>query len=149
MKTGPLGAALAIAAALALTGCTPSADATSAEGVATIGRYQPGGAATYLAELRSELASCPRQEHGGTTVTTDWATVATGFVADESMLLSAERSYDSPSPAGGRNSYTFYQALVRGGGTVIILYVYGWEASSAQLAHLERLLQAALTRATA
>jgi hypothetical protein len=98
----------------------------------TLTRYRNGGAAKYLAEVRTELARCRTvartSDVDNTTVTLTYRTVGTGLGGDESLL--ASRSYRYVSEAQpGLNNPTYPIAVVRIGDVVAVVYDYGWEGS--------------------
>ena len=98
----------------------------------TLTRYRSGGAAKYLAEVRTELARCRTvartSDFGNATVTLTYRRVGTGLGGDESLL--ASRSYREVSEAQpGSSNPTYPIAMVRIGDVVAVVYDYGWEGS--------------------
>lgn len=98
----------------------------------TLTRYRNGGAAKYLAEVRTELARCRTvvrtSDFDTATVTLTYRRISTGIGGDESLL--ASRSYRYVSETQPRLSNPTYPiAVVRIGDVVAVVYDYGWEGS--------------------
>jgi hypothetical protein len=98
----------------------------------TLTRYRTGGAAKYLAEVRTELARCRTvartSDFNNAEVTLTYRSVSTGIGGDESLL--ASRSYRYVSETQPRLSNPTYPiAVVRIGDVVAVVYDYGWEGS--------------------
>ena len=110
-------------------------------------RYQNDGAARLVAEWWAGVAACPHEQLGQTTQ--DHTVLGTGFAGNESILISTVSSGQAPGPPGTTYSATHYTAIIRIGDAAILLRVSGWELASAKPEDVERLVQAAVTRATA
>ena len=74
---------------------------------------------------------------------------ASGFAGPESILVTTVRSGPTSRDDPLRFSATDYTALVRIGDAMIVLRVGPWETGSPRRADVDRLIGAALTRATA
>jgi hypothetical protein len=98
----------------------------------TLTRYRDGGAAKYLAEVRTELARCRTVARTGDSdnvkVTLTYRSVSTGLGGDESLLVSRSYRYVSEAQSGPSNP-TYPIAVVRIGDVVAVVYDYGWEGS--------------------
>lgn len=98
----------------------------------TLTRYRTGGAAQYLAEVRSALSRCTtvtrNSEFTTQKTTLTYRRVGTGTLGgDESLLASRSYKYvvDQDPP-----TYPVYLiAIVRIGDVVAVVYDYGWEGS--------------------
>lgn len=114
-----------------------------------ITRYASATAATaYVTAFEAAVAACPRQTDPPRVI--DRAIVASDFVADDALLVSETVTGPDQRSGSGTFTYTTYRVVVRGGSTVIILQLAGWEGTApVDPAHLQRLLQAALDRASA
>jgi hypothetical protein len=96
----------------------------------TLTRYRNGGAAKYLAEVRTELARCRTVARTGdfnAKVTLTYRRVSTGIGGDESLL--ASRSYRYVTEGQPPSNPTYPIAMVRIGDVVAVVYDYGWEGS--------------------
>jgi hypothetical protein len=110
-------------------------------------RYQNDGAARLVAEWWAGVAACPHEQVGPTTL--DHTVLGTGFAGDESILISTVSKGQDQLLPGGTFAITRYTAIIRIGDAAIVLRVFGWERTSAKPEDAERLVQAAVTRATA
>ena len=110
-------------------------------------RYRADGAARLITEWRTAVAACPHLDLGP--VTAENAIVASGFAGPESILVTTVRSGPTSRDDPLRFSATDYTALVRIGDAMIVLRVGPWETGSPRRADVDRLIGAALTRATA
>jgi hypothetical protein len=110
-------------------------------------RYQNDGAARLVAEWWAGVAACPHEQVGQNT--RDHTVLGTGFAGNESILISTVSSGPGPGPPGITFSATHYTAIIRIGDAAIVLRVFGWESTSAKPEDAERLVQAAVARATA
>jgi hypothetical protein len=112
----------------------------------TLTRYRTGGAAMYLAEVRTELARCTTvvRPDGGvsTTTTLTYRTLGTGPGGDESLL--ASRSYRYLREGQPASNPTFLIAVVRIADVVAVVYDYGWEGSPSRRSLFDQFLAAAL-----
>lgn len=97
----------------------------------TLTRYRNGGAAKYLAEVRTELARCGTvartSDFDNAKVTLTYRRVSTGIGGDESLL--ASRSYRYVTEGQPPSNPTYPIAMVRIGDVVAVVYDYGWEGS--------------------
>jgi hypothetical protein len=110
-------------------------------------RYRADGAARLITEWRMAVATCPHLDLDP--VTADNAIVASGFAGPDSILVTTVRSGPTSRDDPLRFSATDYTALVRIGDAMIVLRVGPWETGSPRRADVDRLIGAALTRATA
>jgi hypothetical protein len=110
-------------------------------------RYQNDGADRLVAEWWAGVAACPHEQVGQGTQ--DHTVLGTGFAGNESILISTLRKGQAPGPPGTTYSATNYTAIIRIGDAAIVLRVFGWELTSAKPEDVERLVQAAVARATA
>ena len=105
--------------------------------------YRSGGAAAFLADLRAAVQRCPTGAQGDMTIEREIA--KTNFAGDESILIHETLSYDFE----GTQAQTVVQvAAIRVGERIIILDVMGWEGTDVNPTELDRLIQAAIMRAT-
>jgi hypothetical protein len=97
----------------------------------TLTRYRAGGAAMYLAEVRTELARCRTvartSDHYNGEWTLTYRRVSTDIGGDESVL--ASRSHRLVSEAQVPSNPTYSIAVIRIGDVVAVVYDYGWENS--------------------
>ena len=98
----------------------------------TLTRYRAGGAAMYLAEVRTELARCRTvartSDFDNAKVTLTYRRVSMDIGGDESLLASRSYQYVSEAQPGPSNP-TYPIAVVRIGDVVAVVYDYGWEGS--------------------
>jgi hypothetical protein len=114
-----------------------------------ISRYEPGGAAEYLTEIEQAVASCPHKAYSDSPATVDYAIVPAAVVGNDSVLITEYVDSHPTEFKPYRTSYTTMKMIIRAGDATILLRVTGWEGSDVKREHLDRLVQAALTRATA
>jgi hypothetical protein len=97
----------------------------------TLTRYRNGGAAKYLAEVRTELARCrtvARTSDFNAKMTLTYRRISAGIGGDESLLASRSYRYVSEAEPGPSNP-TYPIAVVRIGDVVAVVYDYGWEGT--------------------
>jgi hypothetical protein len=124
----------------------PPFDALEGDVSEVLTRYRNDGATRLVAEWRTALAGCAREQVDQ--VTSDHTVAATGFAGDESILISTVRKGPAPGP-GATFTATSYRAVIRIGDAAIVLQVTGWELTSAKREDVDRFVRATLTRATA
>jgi hypothetical protein len=110
-------------------------------------RYRTDGAARLLAEWKVAVAVCPHLDLDP--FAADHAIVGSGFAGHESILVATTRSGPTSRDDPQRFSYTDYTALIRVGDAAIVLRVGPWETGSPRRDDVDRLIGAALARATA
>jgi hypothetical protein len=110
-------------------------------------RYRVDGAARLLAEWKAAVAACPHLDLDP--VAADHAIVASGFAGPESVLVTTTRSGPTSRDDPQRFSSTEYTALIRLGDATIVVRVGPWETGSPRRDDVDRLIGAALARATA
>ena len=97
----------------------------------TLTRYRAGGAAQYMAEVRSALSRCgtvSRNTEFTTQKTTlTYRQVGNGGLGDDSLL--ASRSYRYVTEGQPPSNPVFLIAVIRIGDVVAVVYDYGWEGS--------------------
>jgi hypothetical protein len=112
-----------------------------------LSRYQPGGGAQFLAAWKAAVPACPHEDFAATRTVSDHVVVGTGFAGPDSILVrtisagSPDQPYSDP--------HTSYVAVIRSGDVIILLSFAGYEGGSASRIDVDRLIGAALARATA
>ena len=124
----------------------PPLDSLEGDVSEVLTRYRNDGANRFVAEWRTGVAACPHEQFNQTTA--DHTVLGTGFVGDESILVSTLRQGPYPGPPGTTFSTTHYTAIIRIGDAAIVLTVYGWETASPKREDVDRFVQAAVARAT-
>jgi len=105
--------------------------------------YRSGGAAGFLADLRAAVERCPTGAQGDMTIEREIG--ETNFAGDESILVLENQKYDFE----GTQSQTVVKvAAIRLGERILILDMMGWEGTDVTPAEMDRLIQAAIKRAT-
>jgi hypothetical protein len=112
-----------------------------------LSRYQPGGAAQFLAAWKTAVAACPHEEFSATRTVSDHTVVGTGFAGPDSVLVRTISGGPPDQPYS--DPQTSYVAVIRSGDVIILLSFAGYEGGSASRTDVDRLIGAALTRATA
>jgi hypothetical protein len=117
----------------------------------TLTRYRAGGAAMFLAEVRTGLARCATvartDDVRSVRTTLTYRTLGAGLGGDESLLASRSFRYDHE---GRPATYpAFLIAVVRIADVIAVVYDYGWEGSPSLRVHFDRFVAEALAEVRA
>ncbi|MBA3488130.1 MAG: hypothetical protein H0T78_01060 [Longispora sp.] len=101
-------------------------------------RYRPGGAATYLTELRADLARC------SSVAGKKWTLLGTASASNESLLI---RTTEVGGYQDSSRSIDHYITVTRVGDVLLVVADMGWEMASGSEQTVRSLTTAAVNRA--
>jgi hypothetical protein len=106
----------------------------------TLWRYEPGGAARFLTDLKAALARCPGPTGDSGAVT---RIVSTNLGGDESVLLKSTWTVEQ----GGPHQHITYLAVARVNDTVVAVRDNGYESADGDEARIRSLTLRAIHNA--
>jgi hypothetical protein len=119
---------------------TPPDNVPDSEISETLWRYEPGGAARFLADLKAALARCPGPTGDSGVVT---RIVSTNLGGDESVLLKLTWTVEQ----GGPHQHIAYLAVARVNDTVVAVRDNGYENANGDEARIRSLALKAIHNA--